>query len=1100
MFNKTNKSISNPPVIDPFTDIDFKSNIPIDKSTNKSSVVLPTNPFASPIVIKSTNSTDKKIDPMSKVQSNITNPFGNKDNEKVKVSFIKEKGINNQSFVNSDPFNPKTINPPSFLVNPVSVSADTLKPVNVKKSSNVKTNIEYNPFDDDDTQIVSPIKPATTLSFHVPNTVTSNPFEDQPTTTDIPNKVDQQFNNYVDNKSTPITQASSTFDNFHIEQPNEIAWEIPPAISYGSIPNTPPPALSTFDSEEVPKPPALPPRVTTEEYYNLGVTNDNQVVDDFDISALPPPPPPSIPPVFPDSFDSSINVQPNSGFDAFNQTEVVEDFDNFNLDNNTNISQPFSFNQSFVTPVSNNIDTYVEPTIEPLTIYPIIQSNNSDSHTDFKSNKNIAPISNGFDAFDDSDVVSDFDHLNVPTIIPSNIALPQPIAFDKFQATPVSNTFDAFQESNTLNQSVDLSNDSKGFDLVNVKPSNDNSISDQSITNNPPIDDFNIPIVPANNINTDDSDKYDFSMFVPHIPTQPIIQTTEPIKANIKIVSDVKKPVNNDIDLSDILSTLIPKKEKRPSTDSKSNIPLAALAKADLPVVIPVLTTKPIEESDPLDMSMFSSHIPILTTKQYNDGVTNNDSFIIKNDKVDPAFSNLKTVDFNHSSSYHSKFDEFEDTTDIDFNYNLPSTVSLPITQSDSFTTTSITPTAKITNDIDVFSVPTNQSTLSKAPIPQFDEFGGNKDPIFDFTKANITPTAKIANDINVFTVPTNQSTLSKPPVSQFDEFGGNDEPLFDFTKSSTNISKVENSNDLFGLSNSKSKALGKSSNDFDLFDSNTNTNNDFDSFTNISSTAPNKPITKVNNLQPAANNVPPVVSKPYHVPPVVNKQTFDPFESEGVDLFGNEFHTPRLSNENTQSHTINKTTSNDNEDVMTKFRKMYNLNDTASKTVDNSKSHDLFSEDDDDDMWGEGSHHLSKEEKIKRPIKHNSNEGIIYARLSTRALFVKDWVEYFWVIQEDTLFIYRSRADYSVTALGNKAKKKIPLLPNIKLLKIKPKEYKGYGILYNFMIEQVMDYGPLNLGKFASPDKNTVGEFWTAINNILKVKRKEEAQFRLTA
>ncbi len=45
--------------------------------------------------------------------------------------------------------------------------------------------------------------------------------------------------------------------------------------------------------------------------------------------------------------------------------------------------------------------------------------------------------------------------------------------------------------------------------------------------------------------------------------------------------------------------------------------------------------------------------------------------------------------------------------------------------------------------------------------------------------------------------------------------------------------------------------------------------------------------------------------------------------------------------------------------------------------------------------------------------------------------------------------------------------KKKIPITHNLRVLQIKAKEYKGLGPVYNFMLEEVLDYGPSNIGKF---------------------------------
>jgi len=77
---------------------------------------------------------------------------------------------------------------------------------------------------------------------------------------------------------------------------------------------------------------------------------------------------------------------------------------------------------------------------------------------------------------------------------------------------------------------------------------------------------------------------------------------------------------------------------------------------------------------------------------------------------------------------------------------------------------------------------------------------------------------------------------------------------------------------------------------------------------------------------------------------------------------------------------------------------------------------------------------------------------------------------------------------DYQYNPRGStNYKKKIAITHNLRLLQIKAKEYKGgfaifdvyfdswkwcnalgYGLVYNFMLEEVLDYGPANVGKFA--------------------------------
>lgn len=112
----------------------------------------------------------------------------------------------------------------------------------------------------------------------------------------------------------------------------------------------------------------------------------------------------------------------------------------------------------------------------------------------------------------------------------------------------------------------------------------------------------------------------------------------------------------------------------------------------------------------------------------------------------------------------------------------------------------------------------------------------------------------------------------------------------------------------------------------------------------------------------------------------------------------------------------------------------------------------------------------ISRSQFGKTDTEESVHDGEIHARLSARSLFAKDWAVYYWYIDvnEGILSIYRSRADRQFQNRGAQPKKVIPITHNLKLLKIKPKEYKGFGILYNFMLEEIMDYGPVNVGKFA--------------------------------
>lgn len=51
---------------------------------------------------------------------------------------------------------------------------------------------------------------------------------------------------------------------------------------------------------------------------------------------------------------------------------------------------------------------------------------------------------------------------------------------------------------------------------------------------------------------------------------------------------------------------------------------------------------------------------------------------------------------------------------------------------------------------------------------------------------------------------------------------------------------------------------------------------------------------------------------------------------------------------------------------------------------------------------------------------------------------------------------------------LGANCKKKIPITHQMRVLQIKAKDYKGFGTLHNFMLEDIQDFGTVNVGKFA--------------------------------
>lgn len=61
-----------------------------------------------------------------------------------------------------------------------------------------------------------------------------------------------------------------------------------------------------------------------------------------------------------------------------------------------------------------------------------------------------------------------------------------------------------------------------------------------------------------------------------------------------------------------------------------------------------------------------------------------------------------------------------------------------------------------------------------------------------------------------------------------------------------------------------------------------------------------------------------------------------------------------------------------------------------------------------------------------------------------------------------------------------------------MRLLQIKCKEYKGFGPVYNFMLEEILDYGPSNLGKFGSTYKPTIELFYNRLKDEIFEKRRQ--------
>ena len=62
----------------------------------------------------------------------------------------------------------------------------------------------------------------------------------------------------------------------------------------------------------------------------------------------------------------------------------------------------------------------------------------------------------------------------------------------------------------------------------------------------------------------------------------------------------------------------------------------------------------------------------------------------------------------------------------------------------------------------------------------------------------------------------------------------------------------------------------------------------------------------------------------------------------------------------------------------------------------------------------------------------------------------------------------FRADFDHNPSGSHSAAKRVIPIKHTMRALNVHPKEYPGLGIMYNFMVEEIFDYGPVNVAKFA--------------------------------
>jgi len=118
--------------------------------------------------------------------------------------------------------------------------------------------------------------------------------------------------------------------------------------------------------------------------------------------------------------------------------------------------------------------------------------------------------------------------------------------------------------------------------------------------------------------------------------------------------------------------------------------------------------------------------------------------------------------------------------------------------------------------------------------------------------------------------------------------------------------------------------------------------------------------------------------------------------------------------------------------------------------------------------------------------------EGNVLARISVRTLIVKEWKETFWIINQGKVLLYRSKEDYLYNPVGVMVKKDIPLRDNLRCSEVTCKPYKGYGDLYHFTLEEMLDYGPSLIAKFASTDVKNIRELRAVIIAYIIAERKK--------
>jgi len=137
------------------------------------------------------------------------------------------------------------------------------------------------------------------------------------------------------------------------------------------------------------------------------------------------------------------------------------------------------------------------------------------------------------------------------------------------------------------------------------------------------------------------------------------------------------------------------------------------------------------------------------------------------------------------------------------------------------------------------------------------------------------------------------------------------------------------------------------------------------------------------------------------------------------------------------------------------------------------------------------------QQDNPERESEDEDVEGECLSRISLRTLIVKDWKPVFWVfMSKGVLGLYRSKDDYRYNPHGKGMKKRIIINYNHTCTEISRKEYRGYGYLDHFTLEEQMDYGPSTVAKFAGHNRASVQKLRDKLLKIIKVLRQQRRSY----